>query len=89
MEAAQARLSLNLSKCHSVGKHMSQIIIWAVAGEKPDFVANKTTKEVNFRICCLITKHTMYGFIFILVSNEMVNTGNHVTMLISVSFVSQ
>ena len=33
---------------------------------------------VNFRICCLT-----YGSIFFLVSNEMVNTGNHtVTMLI-------
>ena len=26
MEAAQARLSLNLSKCHIVGNHMSQLI---------------------------------------------------------------
>ena len=29
-EAAQARLSLHLSKCHIVGNHMSRLILYSV-----------------------------------------------------------
>ena len=43
---------------------------------------------VNFRICCF--DHQTYGPIFILISNEMVNTVNHtVTMLVFSVFFFQ
>ena len=51
MEAAQARLSLHLSKCHIAGNHMSQFICFVLTGNYLETYIIVQAVTVHARLC--------------------------------------